>query len=373
MKIGIYSDFVGLSSGYGQDTYIMLTELKNRGYEVINYAKQYTGFPIEVNGIKIYAGTDDSELRRSFMQSKPDVVISFLDLWQYSPYTRFGEHHIIDMVHEAGAKLANYSPIQQLPMPPVIDNIIDNDADFTIFPTKWATYYFRNRGHDRVAYVPHAVRDEYRYVGIPREKRPFNLPEGHMFMNVGFALDPRKQTPLVLKLLRDYREYDDTAFAYMHTQIHSFYANDVFQINLGLPKNSVIFKPYDDPGNNIHDSDVARMNLLYNSADLFVNFASSEGFGKPALEAASLGIPVMVTDTPVHREVLSHYPSVRFVKSYEWIPTVWWFEYMPDMDIALETALDIADTDFKKSEPFIYHEHQPSVVVDMLEKVVMSL
>ena len=373
MKIGIYGDTAGLTTGYGQDSQMLLEGLRDRGHEVISYGVQYVGFPINVNGTTIYPANTDDELRRSVMISKPDVVISFRDLWQYTSFNAYGEHHLINMVHEAGAKLVNYSPIQMTPTPKVLDDVVEKDADFTIFPTRHAEYYFKNRGHDRVGFVPHCINPRYKRLDIKPDARPWNLPPGTMLMNVGYAQDPRKQTPLVLKLLADYRKYDPTAFAYMHTLIRSYYANDVFQENLGLPKGSVIFKHYTDPGNNVHDADIDMMNRLYNSSDLFVNFASSEGFGKPAVEAASLGIPVMVTDTPIHREVLGKYKSVRFIKSYQWIPTVWWYEHMPDMDDALETINRIRDTGFRKEKPFVLEEHRQSVVCEMLEKVLTSI
>ena len=374
MRIGIYSDTAGLTTGYGQQSMLFLMELKKRGHEVFSYGIQYVGFPITVNGITIYPASTDEEFRRSINMSKPDVVISSRDLWQYSSFNAYGEHHLIGIVHDAGAKLVNFSPIQVVPMPKAIDEVIEKDGDFTLFSSRYALKHFQGKGHDRIGYLPYCIDPRYQKVDISRYDRPYGLPKGStMLMNVGYALDPRKQTPLVLKLLSDYRQYDPTAFAYMHTLPRSYYANDVFQENLGLPKGSVIFKHYTDAGNNVHDAEVTMMNQLYNSADVFINLASSEGFGLPAVEAASLGIPVMVTDTPVHREVLGMYKSVRFIKSYQWIPSVWWFEYMPDMDVAFETLMKIKDTEFRKEKPYVFHEHTPSAVIDMLEKVLESL
>ncbi len=371
MRVGIYSDYIGLTTAYGQDTYHMLKGLSEKGFEAINYAKQYTGFPINVHGISIYPATTDDELKRSIRQSNPDVVISFGDLWQYTSFV-YSPHHIIDMVHDAGAVLINYSPVQQLPMPPEIDDAIENDADLTLFTTRWAMEHFWKK-HNNVGFLPHGVSDGIRSIDIDRNNRPLGLPQGTMLMNVGYSLDPRKQTPLVLKLLADYRQYDETAFAYMHTQIHSYYANDVFVRNLGLPKDKVIFKPYTDSANNLHDSSLERLNMLYNSADVYINLSSSEGFGQTELEAASLGIPTLVTDTPVHREVLGGYRSVRFIKSYEWIPTVWWFEHMPDMNAALEEMLSLKDKGFKKESPHVKEDHRWSNIIDRLIRIINHL
>ncbi|MEM3193016.1 MAG: glycosyltransferase family 1 protein [Candidatus Parvarchaeota archaeon] len=54
----------------------------------------------------------------------------------------------------------------------------------------------------------------------------------------------------------------------------------------------------------IDDSD---MNLLYNAADALLYPSFYEGFGYVPLEAAKVGVPVVVSDIPVFREVLGDY------------------------------------------------------------------
>lgn len=56
-----------------------------------------------------------------------------------------------------------------------------------------------------------------------------------------------------------------------------------------------------------HLSDT-EMNLLYNAADLLLYPSFYEGFGYAPLEAAKVGLPVVVSDIPVFQEVLGDYP-----------------------------------------------------------------
>jgi len=45
------------------------------------------------------------------------------------------------------------------------------------------------------------------------------------------------------------------------------------------------------------------MNEIYNSCDLFISTSNDEGFGYPVVEAMKAGIPLAISDIPVHREV----------------------------------------------------------------------
>ncbi len=60
-------------------------------------------------------------------------------------------------------------------------------------------------------------------------------------------------------------------------------------------------------------SDVALSNLYWNS-DALVFPSYIETFGLPLTEAASIGLPIIASDLPYAREVLSDYDGVTFVK-----------------------------------------------------------
>lgn len=53
--------------------------------------------------------------------------------------------------------------------------------------------------------------------------------------------------------------------------------------------------------------DEIEMNELYNACDILVSPSLDEGFGYPVVEGLKSGIPLAVSDIPVHREVLNKY------------------------------------------------------------------
>ncbi len=53
--------------------------------------------------------------------------------------------------------------------------------------------------------------------------------------------------------------------------------------------------------------DETEMNELYNSCDIFISPSLDEGFGYPVIEALKSGLPIAVSDIPVHREILYKY------------------------------------------------------------------
>lgn len=371
MKIGFFGAGIYLGTGYGQGIYNMAKGLMAQGHEVFQYAIQYSGFPISVNGIKIYAGASDADLKRSILATKPDFVVYYGDLWIYTPYTtmQMQYHHIVTMAHEAGAKMVNWSPLHAVPVVKEFEESIEKEGDFCLFTTKWASDYFRSRGHSNVDYLYHPIGD---FHAVRIEKRPFNLPDGTMMMHVGYALDQRKMTPLILLLLKRYLDVDSRAFAYLHTQIRSYFANDVFIQGLGIPKEKVVFPPYNDPSSAIHGLSEKDMNLLYNSADVYINLSSAEGFDVPAVEAGSVGLPVIVTDSPVHREVLEGY-NARFVRVAGLIPEPLQWESLADVDDAFGNLLDLSWQNFRKSKAHIREEFTIPYASGRLVRILESI
>lgn len=372
-KIAFISAFITLGTGYAQDTLNMANGLMERGHEVIQCATQYTGFPITVNGIKIYAGATDDEIRRSLLATKPDYVVVYADLWMYTPFSNFRYYKIKGSAHEAGSKIVNFSPLHSAPVPKEFEASIDTEGDFTLFTSKWASDYFRSRGHENVDYLHLPVNPDFKHIDIERKKRPFNLPSGTMMMHVGMSIDQRKMTPLVLLLLKNYLFHDQSAFAYLHTRPRSYFANDVYAYNLGLEKEQVRFQPYEDESASLHGLQNRDLNLLYNSSDMYINLSSSEGYDKPALEAASLGVPVLVTDSYVHREVLKNYHSAQYVDVIAQIPEPVQWESLADVDDALQKMLSLHEKDFRKSKPHVETEHTIPYVAERLEKILFSI
>lgn len=367
MRIGILSDIITFSTGYAQVTKNLLYNLKNHGHEVVNFALQYQGFPISINGVMVYSASVPEIMRKSFMAAKCDYIIHLRDNWVYTPFNAIGEYHLINMAHEAGSKLINYTPLQNCPVPEDLKKSFREDGDFTLTMTKWSLDYIRLLGVDNSDYLYHGVDPAFQ--PVHEEKRPFNLPDGTMLMHTGYSLDYRKMTPLVLMTLKKYLRYDESAFAYMHTQIRGFYANDVIASSLGLPHDRVIF-PSTIITNALSAEDY---NRVLNATNVYMNLSASEGFGMTELEAASLGIPTLVTDFPIHREILSVFPNVRFVRSKQEMPTLWGFEWLADTDDAVEKIMKLKDRGFRRQKHPVPSEYQWENITFRLEKIMEGI
>jgi len=59
----------------------------------------------------------------------------------------------------------------------------------------------------------------------------------------------------------------------------------------------------------------SELNLLYRNAKAFVNFSTYEGFNLPLLEALTTGIPAIVSDLSVHREITEE--NAYFIKDFQ--------------------------------------------------------
>lgn len=369
MKVAIISDSITMTTGYATDSLIMLKGLQKRGHEVADIGLQYIGHPFQYDGINVMSGNSTADMERSIKAFRPDYVIHLRDAWIYTEFS-MERYSIRDMVHQYGATLVNMTPADMQPMPVHFIDAVRKEGDFTLFETKWATDYFKKIGVDNVDYIPCGIQEGIYPIDIDRDHRPLGFPSGTMLLNVGYAVELRKLTSLVMVLLKKYLEHDPGAYAYLHTQIRSYFLNDVIQDMLRLPKEKIMFSQFNDGRSTLHGYDTDTLNQLYNMSSVYCNFASREGFGKTELEAASLGIPVLVSDFPVHREVLGNYPSVHFVKAPRILPSPWGFEYLADMNDALSIMLDLKERGFPRSKPHVEREHTHEYIAEKLEKVL---
>lgn len=365
MRIGILSDLISFTTGYAQITRNLLSQLKARGHEVVNFALQYQGLPVEIGGVKIYSAIVPEVMARSFLSAKCEYIIHLRDNWVYTPFNQVGEYHIINQAHQAGSKLINYTPLHNYPVPAAMKKTFSEDGDFTITMSKWSLDYIHSLGISNADYLYHGIDPGFKLLNM--EKRPYNLPDGTMLMHTSYSIDYRKMTPLILLTLKKYLAYDESAFVYMHTQPRGFYANDIIAASLGLPQDRVIFSSlpafaYAYP--------MEIYNNILNAASVYLNLSAAEGFGMTELEAASLGIPTLVTDFPIHREILAGFPSVKYVKSKKELPTVWGFEWLADTDDAVNKLIKLRDAGFKRSKPTLPEKYRWENIAIRLEKIL---
>lgn len=125
-------------------------------------------------------------------------------------------------------------------------------------------------------------------------RRPFLLYVG--------GYDPRKNVPL---LIEAFQKFVANSYALdlvlVGAQGHDldYFLSDQYQEKVAgkfplKPKGSIIFTPLLSPD---------ALQCLYQQATAFVHASAYEGFNLPLLDALAAGLPILVSDLPVHREV----------------------------------------------------------------------
>ena len=331
MRVSIYGDGPTLGSGYGKVAYYLGKELIKRGFKVSWLSLQYgTGRPIPFEDGEIWPG-DPMSLDASLRETKPDILLHIRDNWVFtrdfynSPYsfTRYWD--------TLKFKQINYTPVQCVPLPQSFVQSVTTEAHLTLITSRWGSDWLRSAGvpSDRVDYLYNGV-DQSIYKKSDDEVPDF--PKRFMF--VGANYDYRKNIPTLLKAFKMYLSAadDPDAQLYIHANLIGHYSLPAFISALGLDKKNVLFKSNQSVKNFGYGVDEASLVALYNWANVYVTPTISEGFNMPALEAEMIGLPVVLTDFPVHRELFNRFDRTYFVPAVQDYATVWGFEWFSRTD-----------------------------------------
>ena len=384
MRIAFFGDYIALTTAYGQNIYNLAKRLKERGHEVFNVTPSYIGLPITVAGIPVYSSGPEANIGRAggtfyhaMENIQPDIVLHHRDNWHYTPYNANGpSYHLLPLVHEFGAKLVNYTPVESYPLCREIEETYAKAGDFTITTTKYGLDYVREFT-DHAEYLYHGVNEDLRL--LEQEKRPFRLPDGDMFLSIGNAKNYRKMSPLLLAMFKKYLHLsrDTSAYLFLQMQPRDWYALDSHIHTLGMEhlEERIIFSSRASPDEVHYALTNEQLNQLYNAATAYITLPASEGFGMTALEAAALGLPTFVTDLPVFREILKPFSDhVAFIPSQRTYPTVWNFEWLADIEAgAAELDRWRYAGRLKRSPMYVPPEYRWDNIAKKLENILEGL
>lgn len=344
MKLMIMSDAPMLNTGYGQNTYNLLNELDQLGHEVACLALGHAGEPVRYKHFDIYPGATPFMMQKSVQKYRPDAVLHIRDNWIFIPKYVPQAYSLIGMCHAAGAKLINYTPVQAAPLPPEFVETISTQADFTYITNQFGMDQLIEQGapKDKLGVMYNGVdAGTFRNMNVPRKGT--GLPDDKkLAIFVGANMDYRKAIPLAMLTFKRYLEKEAEkptprdAALYLHTNPFGGFDLPVFIKNLDL-QGRCFLKSGDGMKLMTWDLQTNEMAAMYNMGDAFLTCTASEGFNEPALEAFATGLPVVLTDTPIHREIFSCFGDrAFFIPAKEVVPTVWTFEHSPDPDAGAE-------------------------------------
>lgn len=153
----------------------------------------------------------------------------------------------------------------------------------------------------RMVHVPHGFDDKALILSKETARQKFNLPPDRVLLGCAARLHPHKRLDMAIRLLPDQPSW--------HLALAGQGADEA---RLRLLANEL---KVSDRLHLLGEIPPSRMADFLACLDVFVFPTQAETFGLAAVEAANAGVPSVVTDLPVLREVLSYEgkPTALFV------------------------------------------------------------
>nr|WP_249812559.1 glycosyltransferase family 4 protein [Bradyrhizobium sp. 141] len=153
----------------------------------------------------------------------------------------------------------------------------------------------------RMVHVPHGFDDKALTLSKETARQKFNLPPDRVLLGCAARLHPHKRLDMAIRLLPDQPSW--------HLALAGQGADEA---RLRLLANEL---KVSDRLHLLGEIPPSRMADFLACLDVFVFPTQAETFGLAAVEAANAGVPSVVTDLPVLREVLSYEgkPTALFV------------------------------------------------------------
>ncbi|PJG56197.1 glycosyl transferase [Bradyrhizobium forestalis] len=153
----------------------------------------------------------------------------------------------------------------------------------------------------RMVHVPHGFDDKALTLSKEAARHQFNLPPDRILLGCAARLHPHKRLDLAIRLLPDQPSW--------HLALAGQGADETRLRQLAHDLN------VSDRLHLLGEIAPSRMAAFLACLDVFVFPTQAETFGLAAVEAANAGVPSVVTDLPVLREVLSYEgrPTALFV------------------------------------------------------------
>jgi glycosyltransferase involved in cell wall biosynthesis len=302
MNILVSSNAPWSTSGYGNQTQLLTSRLKDSGHNVaISCFFGLEGGAIDWNGVRCYP-TDHSRFGALFVRDyaahhfggddQNGLVLLLQDVWVLMQ----------GIQNYKGLKLAAWCPVDHDPAPPMVAQFLQQADVQTIAMSRFGEQRLQSAGVDTVGYIPHAVDTTIFSPQRPQRnliRAGLKLPAdafvvGMVAANQGFP--SRKSFPQVFEAFAEFRRRHNDAMLYLHA--------DVLGRNHGV--NLVeLGKACGIPETALATSDQIMLHLgipqelvagVFNAFDVLCMPSMGEGFGIPLIEAQACGIPVITTD-----------------------------------------------------------------------------
>ena len=277
-------------SGYGTQTAIWTTKLKEMGHEVsISSYWGIQGGATQWNGIPVYPGFGNAYCSTSLGQHalmvKPDLIITLGDVWVMDP----------NILREL--PIAHWLPSDCRPMSLADRMVVDASGAQLIAMSQFGQRNFRQAGYDSV-YVPHAI-DTTVFRWLPdRDKlrESCGIDDDQFVIGINGANNDaiRKALPEQMLAFAKFARNHPDAIMTLHSGVHQDGGQDLEALaeNIGILDKVRVVDQYRYTAGQISQQD---LNEWYNVIDVLSAASYGEGFGLPIMEAQAAGCPVITT------------------------------------------------------------------------------
>lgn len=329
MKISWMSNAPWVSSGYGNQTRIFCTRMKDDGHEVSVIALwgleggmlNWNGIPVYPKGLQTWS-VDIAAAHATHWGSR--VLFTLFDAWPLVP----------EQLQQHGIRWIPWYPVDMDPIPPPVAKNVGKAYDRIVF-SRFGQRMTENAGMS-CHYVPHGVDtnvfapmnqdDARRAIGWPLDK----FIVGMVAANKG---NPSRKAfaEHMTAFARLHEKHEDTML-YLHTTSGQHGEHGGINLpqlagELGIER--AVF--YSDQYQQHMGYPDLYMNYMYNSLDVHALASMGEGFGIPIVEAQACGCPVIVGDWTANSELCfsgwkvdkkDSAPYYTPIGSYQFVPLI---------------------------------------------------
>ena len=338
MRILWHSNAPWFKTGYGQQTAIWTTRLRDLGHDVAIHG--YAGaqhLTVEWEGMTVYpAGVEHAigmdSLGYWYEQHRADLVISLCDAWALSP-------KLFALMNSACWTPVDAEPLSQ--------GLKDFFAESNARPVAMSRYGHRlmTEGGLEAAYIPHGLpMDLFK---PPEDRDALRAESGFspetfvVGMNQANRSGLRKALPEQLTAFARFHQRHPDSRLMLHMTKNHPKGQDLPLLldRLGVGEGVAFF-----PDSGVYSGGLIGMEhmpMIYGAADVWLGCAMAGGFELPLLEAQACGTPVIATDGSAMTEVAG--PHSWLVRGQPfWVEErhqgFWTMPLIDEIDAALEAA-----------------------------------
>jgi glycosyltransferase involved in cell wall biosynthesis len=312
-----YSNGVNQATGYGQQSWEVVTRMKRHGIDVAsvsNYGREGANGTIETpfgkipeyaRGLDLYSNDSTPVAHAHHISQhlgKPSLLMTLADVWI-----------LTNPEFDKIPKIASWVPLDHVSMPPAVKKWLDKPNVLPIAMAPFGVEQMAEVGIEST-YIPHAIDT---HIFKPTEtiegqltRRFLNIKDDDFLIVVNSANKAnksihRKAFAELLMAFALFRKKVPNAYLYIHTEPTGIYGG--FHLPrlasaAGLPMDSVLFP---NPIDYRYGFEREHLAAIYSAADVVAQLSYGGGYELPIMEAQACGKRVISINWSAPKDLVS--------------------------------------------------------------------